>query len=150
MSRAEEDDKQVAIDAYSAEWAEAFKREINASEKYRAAAEKWEGTVGLVVLAEPDKNVPEDQGIFLDLWHGEARDVRICSRDQAEAAQFVITGAYSRWKKVAMNEMDATKGIMLGQLKLRGDFPTLVRYTKASQELTECTTRVEVNWPDES
>jgi hypothetical protein len=39
---------------------------------------------------------------------------------------------------------------MLGQLKLKGDFPTLVRYTKASQELTECTTRVPVNWPDEA
>ena len=136
-------------DAYSPEWAEAFKAEINASPVYKQAAANWEGSVGLVVLAEPDKNVPEDMGIFLDLWHGEARDVRICSRPEAEAAQFVITGSYSRWKKVAKNELDATKGIMLGQLKLRGDFPTLVRYTKASQELTNCTTRVAVNWPDE-
>ncbi len=140
----------MAYDAYSPEWAAAFKTEINRSAVYRQAAANWEGTVGLVVLAEPDKNVPDDMGIFLDLWHGEARDVRICSREDAEGAQFVITGSYSRWKKVAKNEMDATKGIMLGQLKLRGDFPTLVRYTKASQELTECTTRVEVNWPDES
>jgi putative sterol carrier protein len=140
----------VAYDAYSPEWAEAFKNEINKSPVYRQAAANWEGTVGLVILAEPDKNVPEDMGIFLDLWHGEARDVRITSRPEAEAAQFVITASYSRWKKVAKNEMDATKGIMLGQLKLRGDFPTLVRYTKASQELTECTTRVEVNWPDEA
>jgi putative sterol carrier protein len=136
-------------DAYSPEWAEAFKAEINASPVYKQAAANWEGSVGLVVLAEPDKNVPEDMGIFLDLWHGEARDVRIVSRPEAEAAQFVITGSYSRWKKVAKNELDATKGIMLGQLKLRGDFPTLVRYTKASQELTNCTTRVAVNWPDE-
>ncbi len=140
----------MAYDAYSPEWAEAFKNEINKSPVYKQAAANWEGTVGLVVLAEPDKNVPEDIGIFLDLWHGEARDVRITSRPETEGAQFVITGSYSRWKKVAKNEMDATKGIMLGQLKLRGDFPTLVRYIKASQELTECTTRVEVNWPDES
>jgi putative sterol carrier protein len=140
----------VAYEAYSPEWAEAFKAEINKSPVYRQAAANWEGTVGLVVLAEPDKNVPDDMGIFLDLWHGEARDVRPCTRPEAEAAQYVITGAYSRWKKVAKGEMDATKGIMLGQLKLKGDFPTLVRYTKASQELTECTTRVPVNWPDEA
>ncbi len=138
----------MAYDAYSPEWAEAY-TEINSSAAYRKAAAKWEGTVGLVVLAEPDKNVPEDLGIVLDLWHGEARDVRIATRQEAEAAQFVITGSYSRWKKVARKELDATKGIMLGQLKLRGDFPTLVRYTKASQELTECTTRVPVTWPDE-
>jgi putative sterol carrier protein len=140
----------VAHDAYRPEWAEAFRTEIKESPVYKHAAAKWEGTVGLVVLAEPDKNAPEDIGIFLDLWHGEARDVRVCSRADAEPARFVITGSYSRWKKVAKNEMDATKGIMLGQLKLCGDFPTLVRYTKASQELTRCTTRVEVNWPDEN
>ena len=137
-------------DAYSPEWAEAFKAEINASPVYKQAAANWEGSVGLVVLAEPDKNVPEDMGIFLDLWHGEARDVKIVSRTEAEKADFVITGSYSRWKKVATKQLDATKGIMLGQLKLRGNFPTIVRYTKASQELTECTTRVAVRWPDEN
>ncbi len=47
-------------------------------------------------------------------------------------------------------ELDATKGMLQGKLKLKGDLPTIVRYTKASQELTECTTRVPVRWPDES
>jgi putative sterol carrier protein len=139
----------VAFKAYSAEWAQAYKDEINRSAVYKQAAAGWEGSVGLVVLAEPDKNVPDDLGIFMDLWHGEARDVRITSRDEAEKADFVITGPYSRWKQVSKKELDATKGIMLGQLKLRGDFPTIVRYTKASQEMTECTTRVPVEWPDE-
>lgn len=140
----------VVYEAYSPEWAAAFKAEINKSPIYKQAAAAWEGSVGLVVLAEPDKNVPEDNGIFLDLWHGEARDVKVVGREEAEKADFVITGSYSRWKKVATKELDATKGIMLGQLKLRGDFPTIVRYTKASQELTECTTRVAVRWPDEA
>ena len=140
----------VVYEPYSPEWAQAFKDEINKSPVYKQAAAGWEGSVGLVVLAEPDKNVPEDRGIFLDLWHGEARDVKIVSRAEAEKADFVITGSYSRWKKVATKQLDATKGIMLGQLKLRGNFPTIVRYTKASQELTECTTRVAVRWPDEN
>jgi len=139
----------MAYQAYSPEWAEAFKEEINKSQVYRQAAAGWEGTVGLVVLAEPDKNMPDDLGVYMDLWHGEARDIKVVSRDEAEKCDFVITGPYSRWKQVAKKELDATKGIMLGQLKLRGDFPTLVRYTKASQEMTECTTRVVVTWPDE-
>lgn len=139
----------MAYAPFSPEWADAFKTEINRSALYRQAAANWEGSVGLVVLAEPDKNAPNDVGIFLDLWHGEARDVQVVSRQDAEAAEYVITGAYSRWKKVATGQMDATKGIMLGQLKLRGNFATLVRYTRASQELTNCTTRVPVDWPDE-
>lgn len=140
----------MAYDAYSPEWAQAFRDEVNNSPKYRQAAAAWEGSVGLVVLAEPDKNFPHDIGVFLDLWHGEAREVRIVSREAAEKADYAITASYSRWKQVAKKELDATKGIMLGKLKLKGNFPTLVRYTKASQELTECTTRVAVNWPDEA
>ena len=62
----------------------------------------------------------------------------------------MISGSYSRWKQVALKELDATRGMLQGKLKLKGDLPTVVRYTKASQELTECTTRVPVNWPDEA
>ena len=140
----------MAWDAYSPEWAVALKNEINTSAKYRAAAEKWEGTVGLVVLAEPGKNVPDDVGVWLDLWHGEARDVKIVSRAEAEAADYALTASYTRWKEVAQNTLDATKGIMLGRIKLRGNFAILVRYTKAAQELTACTARIEVTWPDEA
>ena len=139
----------MAIAAYSPEWADAYKDEINRSAVYKQAAAGWEGTVGLVVLAEPDKNFPDDKGVLMDLWHGEARDIKVVGRDEAEKCDFVITGPYSRWKQVATKELDATRGIMQGHLKLRGDFPTLVRYTKASQEMTECTTRVPVTWPDE-
>ena len=34
------------VDAYSPEWADAFKAEINKSSVYKQAAAGWEGTVG--------------------------------------------------------------------------------------------------------
>ena len=111
---------------------------------YKQAAAGWEGTVGSGRPRRARQELPRGPGVFLDLWHGEARDVRVGTREDAQQAKFVITGAYSRWKQVAQKELDATKGIMLGRLKLKGDFPTIVRYTKASQELTNCTTRVPV------
>ena len=135
--------------AFSDEWATAYKDEINNSAIYKQAAAGWEGVVGLVVEAEPEKNFPESKGVWLDLWHGEARDVKIVSAEEAQKADFVISGAYSRWKQVAQKELDATKAMMQGKLKLKGDLPTIVRYTKASQEMTECTTRVPVEYPDE-
>lgn len=139
----------MAYRAYSPEWASAFKDEINKSSVYKQSSAGWEGSVGLVVLAEPDKNFPSDVGVWMDLWHGEARDINVGSRQDAEAADFVITGPYSTWKRVANKKLEPTKGIMLGELRLRGDFPTFVRYTRAAQELTECTTRIDVTWPDE-
>ena len=139
----------MAYKAFSDEWAEAYKNEINNSAIYKQAAAGWEGVVALIVEAEPEKNFPETKGVWMDLWHGEARDIKVVSEAEADKADFVIRGPYSRWKQVAQKELDSTKAMMQGKLKLRGDLPTIVRYTKASQEMTECTTRVEVEYPDE-
>jgi putative sterol carrier protein len=139
----------VAVDAFSNEWAQQFKDEINRSTVYRQAARGWRWTVGLVVEAEPNRNFPESRGIVMDLVEGEARDIKVGSADEARACDFVITAPYSRWKQVATKELDATRGMLQGKLKLKGDLPTIVRYTKASQEMTECTTRVPVTWPDD-
>jgi len=139
----------MSVDAFSDEWAKAFKAEINKSDAYKNFGKGWKWTVGLVVEAEPDKNFPESKGIVLDLFEGEARDVKVGAATDAQACDFAISAPYSRWKQVAQKELDATRGMMQGKLKLKGDLPTIVRYTKASQELTECTTRVPVKWPDE-
>ena len=140
----------MTVAAFSSEWALAFKDEINKSPVYKQAGKGWKWTVGLVVEAEPDKKFPDAKGIVMDLFEGEARDVRVGSASDAQACDFVISGSYSRWKQVALKELDATRGMLQGKLKLKGDLPTVVRYTKASQELTECTTRVPVTWPDEA
>jgi putative sterol carrier protein len=140
----------MAVPAFSPEWAQLFKDEINKSPVYKQAGKGWKWTVGLLIEAEPDKKFPESKGVVMDLFEGEARDVRVGSAADAQGCDFVIAGTYSRWKEVAQKELDATRGMLQGKLKLKGDLPTVVRYTKASQELTECTTRVPVTWPDES
>ena len=140
----------MAYKAFSPEWAKAYQAEINKSTVYKQASKGWKWTVGLVVEAEPDKNVPESAGIVMDLFEGEARNITVGSAADAQKCDFVITAPYSRWKQVSKKELDATKGMLQGKLKLKGDLPTIVRYTKASQEMTECTTRVPVEWPDEN
>lgn len=137
------------MEAFTPEWAEAFKDEINRSEAYRKAAKGWKWTLGLVVEAEPDRNFPETKGLFMDLYDGDAREVREEAVEKVQGCDFVITAPYSRWKQVATKELDATRGMLQGKLKLKGDLPTIVRYTKAAQELTEATTRVPVTWPDD-
>jgi putative sterol carrier protein len=139
----------MAVTFLSDEWAKQFKDEVNGSSSYKAAAKGWKWTVGLVVEAEPDKNFPESKGVVMDLFDGTARDIRVGTAADAQKSDFVITAPYTRWKQVSTKELDATKGILQGKLKLKGDLPTIVRYTKASQEMTECTTRIPVEWPDE-
>ena len=139
----------MPIKAFSDEFADAFKDEINKSQAYRQAGRGWKWTVGLVQEAEPDKNVPDDQGLYLDLFEGEAREVRVVSPAEARQCNFVITAPYSRWKQVMLKELDPIRGMMQGKLKVKGDLPTIVRYTQASQELVECTTRLDIEFPDQ-
>src|SRR5712692_7773384 len=105
----------MAVKAFSNEWAKAFKDEVNKSTTYKTAGKGWKWTVGLVVEAEPANHFPEAKGIVMDLFDGEARDIKVGAASDAQ----------------------------------KGDLPTIVRYTKASQEMTLCTTRIPVEWPDE-
>lgn len=139
----------MAVPAFSPQWATKFKAEINASEAYRSAAKGWRWSVGLVVEAEPKKNFPVPKGVVLDLLEGRARSVKVGSPEDAEDCEFVITASYSQWKDVANGKLDAVRGLMLRKLKLKGNLATIIRYTRASQELTACTTRIPVSWPDE-
>jgi len=84
----------MAYKAFSDEWAQAYKNEINNSAIYKQAAAGWEGVVALIVEAEPEKNFPETKGVWMDLWHGEARDIKIVDEGEADKADFVIRGPY--------------------------------------------------------
>jgi putative sterol carrier protein len=139
----------MAVKAFSDEFARAYKDELNKSEKYRQASKGWKWTVGLVVEAEPDKNVKQAQGVLLDLYEGEARDVQMVPVEKAREANFVISGPYSRWKEVMRKQLDPTRAMLTGKLKVKGDLTTLIRYTKAANEMTEATTRLDIEFPDE-
>lgn len=139
----------AAVPAFSAQWAAKFKAEINSSEAYASAAKGWRWPVGLVVEAEPKQNFPASKGIVLDLEEGRARSVKVGSVEDAQQCDYVITASYSQWKDVANGKLDAVRGLMLRKLKLKGNLATIIRYTRASQELTACTTRIPVLWPDE-
>jgi len=140
----------MALSFPSLEWVEEFKRQINLSDGYKKAGATWTaGPVVLVTSAKPEIGLNEDVGIWLDLHQGVCRDAKIVPVTEAQKAPFCITGDYARWKQVIKKELEPVKGMMQGKLKLKGDLPTIVRYVKASQELVECTTKIETKFLDE-
>jgi putative sterol carrier protein len=130
-------------------WFRAFVAEVNASQEYRLAAADWEGDIAFLILAEPDKHVPEDVWGWLDLWHGECRGGGIVTPERGAEARYLITAPYSRWKDVLLGELDPIKGMMQGKLKVRGDLPTIIRYVRAANELVRLTGEVDTVFPDE-
>ncbi len=140
----------MAIAFPSVEWVEEYKKQINLSEGYKKAGATWTaGAVALVTLAKPEIGLNEDFGIWLDLHQGVCREAKVVTAEEAQKAPFCITGDYARWKQVIKKELEPVKGMMQGKLKLKGDLPTIVRYVKASQELVECSTRIETKFLDE-
>jgi putative sterol carrier protein len=133
----------------SDEWLETYRRRINESAEYRDAAATWEGDVVFLLEAEPDRHVPKDLWVWLDLWHGECRGARMVSGEEGRAAAYVVAAPYSRWKDVLAGALDPIKGMMQGKLKLEGDLPTIIRYVRAANELVLLTQTVPTEYLDE-
>lgn len=133
------------LDFPSAEWVAAYKDAINANPEYAKAGKDWtHGVVAMVVKAEPDLGIPEDLAMALDVHEGRCRETHLVPAREAElTAPFVVVASYAQWKQVIKKEIDPTKALMQGKLKLaKGHMPTMVKYVNASKQLVESTTRV--------
>jgi putative sterol carrier protein len=132
-------------------WLTEYVERINSSKSYEEAAASWEGDLSYVFEAEPDKGVPADIWVWIDLWHGKCRGARFdVPQAEGEKAKFLIRAPYSRWKDVIRRDLDPIKGMMQGKLKLKGDLPTIVRYVKAANELVNIASSVPTEFVDEA
>ena len=119
-----------------------YRELINQSPEYKDAASDWEGVVVYHFQAEPDKRLGEDVYGWFDLWHGECREARQVTAEEARKAAYVVSAPYSRWKQVITKELEPMRAVMQGHLRLKGDLAKAVRYTKASMVLQDIATRV--------
>lgn len=139
----------MAYKAFTQEWMNAFRQKIADSAEYKEIAKNWEGSVSIIINSDPDRNVPETVYLFTDYWHGEAGDFLVCDKQKAESANFIMTGDYIRWKQIARKELDATKALMQGKLKLKGNLAYVVRHVRTVNKVVELFGEVETLWPDE-
>lgn len=134
----------------STQWIEQFKNEINASEEYRQSAANWEaGPVCFVINADQRIGLPEKYYLWLDLYRGECRDARSVTAQEAEKASFLISADYDRWKEILSGGLDGVQALMTGKIKIRGDLMTLMRFTKAANDLIACAARVPTEFLDD-
>jgi len=139
------------LDFPSEAWVAAYKDAINANPDYAKAGKDWtHGAVAMIVKAEPSLGLEEDLAMVLDVHEGRCRECRLTRATEAEAtAPFVVVATYAQWKQVIRKEIDPTKALMQGRLKLtKGHLPTMVKYVNASKQLVESTTRVPTKFRD--
>jgi putative sterol carrier protein len=141
----------MALDFPSADWTAAYKNAINANESYKKTGKDWtHGVVAMVVTKEPALKIDDDMAMLLDVQGGECRGCTLVKGDEANVAPFIVTASYAQWKQVIKREIDPTKALMQGKLKLtKGHMPTMVKYVQASKDLVESTAKVPTKFRDE-
>jgi putative sterol carrier protein len=129
----------------SDEWIKAFRDVINESEAYRKSAAKWEGD--FYFIAEPGPGLSEAVVLYIDLWHGDARDAYEVAGEDAMSPEFVIRAPVNTWRRVIEKKLDPIQGMITGQLKLKGTMSKIMRFPKAASELVNCATQVPTEFP---
>jgi len=130
----------VSLEAFSQGWAEAWASELNASDAYRATAERWEGAVALVL---EDSEPAARRAVLLDLWHGRCRSARTADPDGLDDAAYVFTGDLAAWKQVLATGGSPVMALISGSIRLaKGSLTALLPYASAAKELLELAGRV--------
>ncbi len=133
----------------SEEWVQELKQQLNTSPAYAEAAKNWEGDFYFVIDPEKGGPLTESECLYMDLWHGECRDAFVVKDKAAKTPAFVMSGPYSKWKRVVTAKLDPLQGLMTGQLKLKGNMVMVMKNVKAAQELVKACTRIDAAFPDE-
>jgi putative sterol carrier protein len=127
-------------------WIKALMDELNQSASYRDAAKTWEGDFYFII--NKGHGVPEDVYLYLDLWHGEAREAFEAADPSAKKPEFIINAPLPAWRKVIEKQVDPIRALMTRQLKLQGKMTKIMKSPKAATELVNCCTLIPTEWPE--
>lgn len=141
----------MAYEVFTDDWSQAWMAELNQSESYERAAKSWEWPLVLVMEADPDEYIPEERGVYVDLYHGRCRAARMATPEDLSTAPYVITADPYTWREVMEGKLEAIAGIMRGRLVLtRGNMVVLARYVAAATELVKAAAKIDTTFPGES
>lgn len=136
----------MAMKFPSDEWIKALMQELNQSQAYRQAAKTWEGDFYFIV--NQGHGVPQDTYLYLDLWHGEAREAFATTDPSVKQPEFIISAPLPAWRKVIEKKIDPIRALMTRQLKLQGKMTKIMKAPKAATELVNCCTLIPTEWPE--
>lgn len=135
----------MAIEFATDAWIKAVRDEVNRSEAYQRAAKTWEGDFYFVL--EAGEGYPQERYMYIDLWHGEARDAYQVEDPSAQAPAFQIRAPLSVWRDVLNKKLDPIRGLASGKLKLKGNLMKIIKVPKAATALVACAADVDTEWP---
>lgn len=123
----------------------ALKDVLNSDRRYAQVAKNWEGDLAFVVQAdEPDQ--PDLPLLYLDLWHGTCRGVRVYPPGSGEPpkAKFVLKAPLRNLRKILAGELDPMQAMMTRRLNVEGNMAYMLRNVPTVLDFVRCAKLVEI------
>jgi putative sterol carrier protein len=115
----------MSIPFASEPWLKALMAQLNQSQAYREAAGGWEGD--MCVALDPDAGLKDQVALYLDLWHGECRSVRVLASGETPQAAFVLRAPYLRFVDVLQGRLDPMTAMINGRISVKGNMAVMLR-----------------------
>jgi ribonucleoside-diphosphate reductase beta chain len=126
----------VHVGLFTDPWLRRWQGELNASDAYRHAARHWEWPVVLVVRPDAAAGFPDEVSVYLDLYHGACRAIRVAHPGDRDEVKYVIEGEAETWRQILHRQLDPVMALMQRKLHLeKGGLLALSRHMKAAREL---------------
>lgn len=130
----------------SIEWANELMARLNADAKFKTVGSRWEGDVNLYIEDAP--GVAGSHVIYIDMWHGECRDVAVGDEVSARPAAFRIKAPLAHWRRVLAQEIGPIQAMVSGQIRVYGNLAYILRNVGGTQRLVEIAATIPTIWPD--
>lgn len=124
----------------SMEWLQALKEKLNADEKYAQVAKKWEGDMACVL--EADDRLPERKILYLDLYHGQCREVAELNDISEKKPAFILTASYSNFLRVLQGDLDPMQAMLTRKLGVKGNMAVMMRNVPTVLDFVRCAKEV--------
>jgi putative sterol carrier protein len=134
----------MAVEFGTDEWVKCLMDEVNKSKAYHDAAKNWEGDFCFLIQGGDGNS--GDARLYLDLWHGQCREAYRVAGPQSKPPEFTIEAPLATWRRVIERKLDPIQGIVMRQLKLKGNLLKIMTMPRAAVELVQCSTRIPTSW----
>lgn len=120
------------MDLFSSPGIAAWRRRLERSPEFAAAAASWVGRILLVERVEAG----EARRTWIAIDNGRCREARCGLPADDAAADFILAAAPATWHDLVSGRITPASAAMLGRLSLlKGDVLALIPHAKAAAEL---------------
>ncbi|MEM0127554.1 MAG: SCP2 sterol-binding domain-containing protein [Thermoplasmatales archaeon] len=132
----------------SKDWVEEYCRNLSESQDYNKSGKGWKDPI-MFKIADPDslKGKMEFDSFILNLKDGKCEGVEIV-KEESTTSPFILTASYQNWKKIIDGKINPTQAMLTGQIKVKGNVATLLRYASAAIAMVKAAQAISTRYVD--